>query len=137
MSNGTESAPFLDLAAKILIVDDVPSARKIVKRLLNKLGFKNIAEAASGINALEIIKAGDINLVISDWHMPEMEGIELVEKLRQQPETKKLPFIMITGTNSSEEVLRAVQGGVDDYVVKPFDSEILSKKIENALRKQD
>ena len=119
---------------KILVVDDFPTMRKIVKSLLGQLGFKNFTEAEDGAEALEILKTHpEIEMVVSDWNMPKMSGRELLEKVRATPSLHHLPFIMITGENASDMVRNAIAGGVTDFIVKPFTGALLEHRVKLAL----
>ena len=122
---------------KILVVDDVSSVRRIMKKLLIELGLRNIEEAADGEQALTMINAKSYQLVISDWNMPKLKGIELVEKMKADPKLKSIPFIMITANNSKEHVIEAARKGVKCYLGKPFTSEALRDKIVEALKVSD
>lgn len=119
---------------KVLVVDDVPSARKIVVRILKNLGVEFIETANNGKEALEKIRAGGVGLVISDWDMPEMDGIELVKILRSEQKTKALPFIIISSSADPDTESNAAGSGATDFVAKPFTSEMLGWKISMVLR---
>lgn len=120
----------IDRNMRILIVDDFASMRKIIKNILTQLGFTNFVEADDGATAFPIIKEGDINLVISDWNMPEMPGIELLKAVREDEQVKDMPFLMVTAEGKQDNVLEAVKAGVSQYVVKPFTPEVLEEKIK-------
>ncbi len=123
---------------KILVVDDFPTMRRIVKNLLNQLGFKNIEEAEDGQQAYnKLMSDPDFKLVVSDWNMPNMEGIELLKKIRQSEEPlKSIPFLMITAEAEKEKVIEAIKSGVDNYIVKPFTAEVLKEKLEKIAEKK-
>jgi two-component system chemotaxis response regulator CheY len=126
-----------NLTLKVLVVDDFPTMRRIVKNLLKQLGFENIDEAEDGEQALQRLKAGGYGLVISDWNMPNMEGIELLRNVRKQPEPlNNIPFLMVTAEAEKEKVIEAIKAGVDNYVVKPFTAEILKEKLEKIAAKK-
>jgi len=116
----------------ILVVDDMAAMRKILKTLLAQLGYKNVDEAEDGKQALEILKKNPnkYGLVITDWNMPNMTGIELVQEIRKDPELKHLPILMVTAEAKKENVLMAIKAGVNNYIVKPFTAETLKEKIE-------
>ncbi len=116
----------------ILVVDDMAAMRKILKTLLNQLGFKNIDEAEDGKQALEILRKNPskYGLVITDWNMPNMTGIELVQEIRKDETLKHLPILMVTAEAKKENVLMAIKAGVNNYIVKPFTAETLKEKIE-------
>jgi two-component system chemotaxis response regulator CheY len=120
---------------KVLIVDDVPSARKVIVRLLAKLGVTNVVEASSGEEALAHLGAGGFELVISDWNMPELDGLQLLAQMRQSTDHQKLPFILITSSADRDEVVHAFKAGISDYIVKPFNGETLAKKVDAVLGK--
>ncbi len=115
---------------KILIVDDFKTMRKIIRNLLKELGFSNVKEAEDGSMALGILKAENFDLVISDWNMPRMEGIELLKKIRKTEQLEHLPVLMITAEDKREQVIEAAQHGINGYIVKPFNAATLKEKIE-------
>lgn len=120
---------------KVLLADDSGVMRKIIARSLNSLWIDDVVEAADGAEALE--KFGDgtgIDLVLTDWNMPVMNGLELVQAIRGAGH--KVPIMMITTETEKEQVLKAIQAGVNDYLVKPFDQEMLTLKLERVLPKQ-
>ncbi|TCK04563.1 response regulator [Phorcysia thermohydrogeniphila] len=116
----------------ILIVDDMAAMRKILKTLLAQLGYKNVDEAEDGKQALEILRRNPdkYQLVITDWNMPNMTGIELVQEIRKDEKLKHLPILMVTAEAKKENVLMAIKAGVNNYIVKPFTAETLKDKIE-------
>ena len=115
---------------KILVVDDFSTMRRINKSLLRQLGYTNIEEADDGSTALQRLKQGDIDFVVSDWNMPKMEGIELLKAVRGDEKLKDTPFLMVTAESDKEKVVEAVKAGVNNYVVKPFTAETLKEKIK-------
>lgn len=117
----------------ILIVDDSPTMRRIIKNTLERLGYKESVEAGNGKEALQQLKEYPINFVITDWNMPEMNGLEFVTELRATPEYESLPVLMITTRGMKDDVLQAVQAGVNNYIVKPFTPETLEQKIQKLL----
>ncbi len=119
----------------ILVVDDSPTMRRIICNTLDRLGYKNHVEAENGQQAWELIQKGGINFLLTDWNMPEMDGLELVTTIRRSPAHKDLPIIMITTKGMTEEVLKAVKAGVNNYIVKPFTPEVLEEKIKAVLAK--
>lgn len=121
---------------KVLVVDDFPTMRRIVKNLLKQLGFENIEEAENGEDALRKLKSGEFGLVVSDWNMPVMEGIELLKNVRSDPQLKDIPFLMVTAEAEKEKVIEAIKAGVDNYIVKPFTGEILKEKLEKIAQKR-
>jgi two-component system chemotaxis response regulator CheY len=114
----------------ILIVDDYKTMLRIVRGLLNQIGFNNIDEATDGTAAHILIQQKQYGLVISDWNMEPMSGFELLKKVRSDEKTKTLPFIMITAESKTDNVIAAKQAGVSNYIVKPFNAETLKQKIE-------
>lgn len=119
----------LDLKMNILIVDDFATMRKIIRNILRQKGFTNIVEADDGTTALSILRKEKIDLIISDWNMPQMPGIELLKTVRTTPEWKDIPFLMVTAEGQKENVLEAVKNRVNNYIVKPFTPETLLEKI--------
>ena len=115
----------------ILIVDDFPTMRKIVKQVLRQLGYATVQEAEDGVQALEILKRDTaIQFVVSDWNMPNMTGIELLKTVRADPKLKHLPFLMITAEADKENIVEAVKSGVSNYIVKPFNAATMKEKME-------
>lgn len=121
---------------RVLVVDDFPTMRRIVKNLLKQLGFENIDEAENGEDALNKLKSGEYGLVVSDWNMPVMEGIELLKNVRNDPQLKDIAFLMVTAEAEKEKVIEAIKAGVDNYVVKPFTGEVLKEKLEKIAQKK-
>jgi two-component system chemotaxis response regulator CheY len=124
----------MNLGMKILIVDDFITMRRIIKGSLKKIGFNNIIEAEDGNMALSEMKKDKIDLVISDWNMPHMTGLELLKAIRKDQALKDVPFIMVTAEGQRENVLHAVQEGVNNYVIKPFTPEVLAEKIKKVFK---
>ncbi len=120
----------LDLSMKILVVDDFSTMRRIIKNILKQIGFTDIDEAENGQVALSKLNDNDYDLVVSDWNMPEMTGIELLKAVRATEAIKDIPFLMVTAEAKKENVVEAVKAGVNNYIVKPFTAEILQEKIE-------
>lgn len=124
----------VDKNMNILIVDDYNTMLRIIKNLLKQLGFNNVDEATDGTMALEKIKAKDYGLVISDWNMEPMTGIELLRQIRASNDNfKNVPFIMITAESKTENVVEAKKAGVNNYIVKPFNAETLKTKMTAVL----
>ncbi len=113
----------------ILVVDDFSTMRRIIKGLLQDLGFSNITEAADGLTALSLLKAGNFDLLITDWNMPGMQGVELLREVRADERMKKLPVLMLTAEAKREQIVAAAQAGVSGYVIKPFTAATLKEKI--------
>ena len=120
----------MNLKMRILVVDDFASMRNIIKGLLNQIGFQNIEEAKDGSTALEKLKIGKFDLVICDWNMPKVPGIEVLKAVRNDPRLKDLPFLMVTAEAKKDYIIEAVKAGVTQYIVKPFTAETLRKKLE-------
>ena len=124
----------MDLKIKILIVDDITSMRKIVTDSLFQIGYTNLIEAKDGETALKTLKLNNIDLILCDWNMPKMSGIELLKTLRKDEKLKDTPFIMITAEGRKENILEAIKEGVNNYIVKPFNTEALKTKIETVFQ---
>ena len=123
----------VDMNMNILIVDDYKTMLRIISNLLKQLGFKNIEEAADGSEALRKLRDGNFGLVISDWNMVPMTGLQLLKEVRADAKLKPLPFIMVTAESKTENVLAAKRAGVSNYIMKPFNAETLREKIANVL----
>jgi two-component system chemotaxis response regulator CheY len=119
----------MDKNIKILIVDDFSTMRRIVKNLLNDLGFFNTAEADDGSTALEELRRNKYDLVITDWNMPGMPGIDLLKTIRADGALAKMPVLMVTAEAKREQIIEAAQAGVNGYVIKPFTAGTLSEKL--------
>jgi two-component system chemotaxis response regulator CheY len=126
----------LPLDLKILVVDDFESMRRIVKQMLNALGFRDITLADDGQSALPLLQQGNFGLLITDWNMPQMEGIELVRAVRADPRLKNLPILMVTAEAQRERIIQAAQAGVNEYIVKPFVPATLRAKLEKLFAKR-
>lgn len=120
---------------KILVVDDFPTMRRIVKNLLRQLGYENIEEAEDGIQAYSKLKNDGFEFIVSDWNMPNMDGFELLKKVKSDPELRDIPFLMVTAEAEKEKVIEAIKAGVSNYIVKPFTAEILKEKMDKILEK--
>ena len=127
--------PEINLGMKVLVVDDFATMRKIVRNILKQIGFSNIVEADDGANALEIIKSEKVDFVVTDWNMPNMTGLELLQSIRATDNAKDLPVLMVTAEGLANNVVDAVKAGVDNYVVKPFTAETVQTKIEQIFAK--
>jgi two-component system chemotaxis response regulator CheY len=119
----------MDSNTNILIVDDYRTMLRIIRNLLKQLNFHNVVEASDGSEALAKLHAADFGLVISDWNMAPMTGLELLKEMRADARLKAIPFIMITAESKADNVLAATQAGVSNYIVKPFDAQTLREKI--------
>ena len=118
----------------VLVVDDFATMRRIVKGTLKELGFRSFVEAENGKMALSELGKERIDLVISDWNMPEMTGIEFLKAVRSNEQYKDLPFVMVTAEGQKENVMEAIQAGVSNYIVKPFTPETLRQKLESLFK---
>jgi len=119
---------------KILLVDDQPLIRKIVRDILAQLGYMNIEEAENGQDALEKLKAKKFDLIFLDWNMPVMQGIDVLRELRKMPAYKDTPVIMLTAEAEKEKVITAIQEGVTNYIVKPFKPATLKEKLAESWK---
>ncbi len=117
----------------VLIVDDQKSIRSLVRSGLSQLGVVHIAEAADGVEAMKSLLINPVHLIISDFNMPNMDGLDLLKAVRENPPTARTAFIMLTGRADRELVQRAVQLGVNNYLVKPFNVQVLKSKVEQVL----
>lgn len=124
-----------DYKMKILVVDDFSTMRRIVKNVLKQLGFENIEEAEDGAQALAKLKSGAFNFMVSDWNMPNMDGLELLKAVRLDPALKSLPILMVTAEAEKDKVVTAIQAGVNNYVVKPFTAEVFKEKMDRIFEK--
>lgn len=125
-----------DLQMRILVVDDFPTMRRIVKTLLRQLGYTNVIEAEDGQAGLAKLKNEKIDLVLLDWNMPKMTGLELLKAMRADDALQQIPVVMITAEGRKEDVLEAVKAGVNNFVVKPFTAETLEEKLAKVLEKK-
>jgi two-component system, chemotaxis family, chemotaxis protein CheY len=123
----------MDVEMNVLVVDDFATMRRIVKGVLKGLGFKNITEAENGKAALSELKNQKFGLIVSDWNMPEMTGLEFLKAVRGDAECKETPFIMVTAEGQKENIVEAIQAGVSNYIVKPFKPETLEEKLKAVL----
>ncbi len=123
----------VDLTMNVLIVDDYATMLRIVRNLLKQVGFSNVDEASDGGQALQMMRLKKYGLVISDWNMEPMTGIDLLRAVRSDDELKPTPFIMVTAESKTENVVEAKKAGVSNYIVKPFSSETLKGKIASVI----
>jgi two-component system chemotaxis response regulator CheY len=119
----------LDPSMDVLVVDDVLAMRRIIKTALNDLGFENIREAKNGQIALDELKRKKADLVVLDWNMPVMSGIDLLRAIRVDEELKFTPVLMVTAEANPENLMEAVKAGVNNYIVKPFSTKTLQEKL--------
>lgn len=124
-----------DPKMKFLVVDDFSTMRRIVRNLLKELGFTNVEEAEDGAIALQKLQAGGFDFVVTDWNMPNMDGLTLLQNIRKTPQLKSLPVLMITAEAKKENIIAAAQAGANGYIVKPFTAATLSEKLEKIFEK--
>ncbi|TAN60054.1 response regulator [bacterium] len=120
---------------KILVVDDFSTMRRIIKNILREIGYHNVEEAEDGAKALEKLKLTPFDFVVTDWNMPNMPGIELLKEIRKDPELKAIPVLMVTAESQKENVVQAVEAGVNNYIVKPFTATALKERIDLIIEK--
>ncbi|MBI2059468.1 MAG: response regulator [Nitrospirae bacterium] len=120
---------------RILVVDDFQPMRKIIRNLLKQIGYENVSEAVDGINALETLKAQTFDLVVSDWNMPRMTGLEMLKAIRADDQLRALPVLMVTAENEMEKVKDAIEAGVNYYIVKPFTAKTLLERLGQVFTK--
>jgi two-component system chemotaxis response regulator CheY len=125
----------VDKNLKILIVDDYSTMRRIVKNLLNDLGFTNTTEADDGRSAWPMLQNGDFDFVVTDWNMPGMTGIDLLKAIRGEPRLAKLPVLMVTAEAQRDQIIAAAQAGVNGYIIKPFTAVTLKEKIDKIFQR--
>ncbi|HEX4262517.1 MAG TPA: response regulator [Acetobacteraceae bacterium] len=123
----------LDRSIQVLIVDDYKTMLRIIRNLLKQIEFDRVEEASDGTEALAKLRGGGFGLVISDWNMQPMTGLQLLQEVRADTRLRTLPFIMITAESKTENVVAAKHAGVSNYIVKPFNAETLRDKIEKVL----
>lgn len=125
----------LDKNMKILVVDDFSTMRRIIRNLLRELGFENVSEADDGNTALPMLRRGGFDFLITDWNMPGMTGLELLEGVRSDSELATLPVLMVTAEAKREQIIAAAQAGVNGYIVKPFTAITLKEKIQKIFER--
>ena len=123
----------VDMNMPILIVDDYKTMLRIIRNLLKQLGFNNVDEATDGAAALAKLRDKEFGLIISDWNMEPMSGLQLLKEVRADNALKELPFIMVTAESKSENVVAAKQAGVSNYIVKPFNAATLKAKLNSVI----
>ena len=122
------------MTLKLLVVDDSSTMRRIIKNTLQRLGYEDVLEAEHGLEAWQIMdRTPDIDILVTDWNMPEMNGLELVRKVRAGRKYDNMPIIMITTEGGKAEVITALKAGVNNYIVKPFTPQVLKDKLEDVL----
>ena len=123
-----------DKSMKFLVVDDFSTMRRIVRNLLKELGFANVDEAEDGVIALQKLKSGGFEFVVSDWNMPNMDGLMLLKSIRADADLKALPVLMVTAEAKKENIVAAAQAGANGYVVKPFTAATLDEKLNKIFQ---
>ncbi len=118
---------------KILVVDDSSTMRRIIINTLNKIGYSDYTEAANGREGVEKLAAVPIDMIITDWNMPEMSGVDFIRAVRANDQTKHLPVIMVTTNAAQEDIVQALDAGVNNYVVKPFTPDTIKERIQAAI----
>ncbi|MEE4464435.1 chemotaxis protein CheY [Azotobacter chroococcum] len=124
-----------DKNMSILVVDDFPTMRRIVRSLLKELGFNNVEEAEDGQDALNKLRGGGFEFVVSDWNMPNLDGLEMLKQIRSDDGLKHLPVLMVTAEAKKENIIAAAQAGANGYVVKPFTAATLEEKLNKIFEK--
>lgn len=125
----------IDTKSKFLVVDDFSTMRRIVRSLLKELGYENVEEAEDGVVALSRLRQGGVDFVVTDWNMPNMTGLELLQQIRADAKLKSLPVLMITAEAKRENIMQAAQAGANGYIVKPFTAATLDEKMKKILEK--
>src|SRR5690606_32399885 len=120
---------------RILIVDDSPTMRRIIKNLLKDLGFENVDEAEDGAMGLEKLRNGNFDFVVSDWNMPNLDGLEMLKQIRADANLSTMPVLMVTAEAKKENIIAAAQAGASGYVVKPFTAATLEEKLNKIFEK--
>lgn len=120
----------------VLVVDDFATMRRIVNNLIREAGFGAVTEAEDGVEALRKLENGDFKFIVSDWNMPNMNGLELLKAVRSAPNLKHLPFLLITAEARKDNIIDAAHAGADGYIVKPFTATILSDKMTAILKRK-
>ncbi|HLR81681.1 MAG TPA: chemotaxis response regulator CheY [Paenalcaligenes sp.] len=122
---------------KILVVDDFPTMRRIIRNLLKDLGYENVDEAEDGAIALEKLRNGQFDFVVSDWNMPNMDGLELLKTIRNDETLAEMPVLMVTAEAKRDNIIAAAQAGANGYVVKPFTAATLEEKLDAIFEKMN
>jgi len=124
-----------DPNTKFLVVDDFSTMRRIVRNLLKELGYANVEEAEDGVDGLSKLESGDFDFVVSDWNMPNMDGLAMLKKIREDSKLSSLPVLMVTAEAKKENIIAAAQAGANGYVVKPFTAATLDEKLSKIFEK--
>ena len=126
-----------DPQLRFLVVDDFSTMRRIVRNLLKELGYANVDEAEDGVMALAKLRSESFDFVVSDWNMPNMDGLTMLQNIRADPALAKLPVLMVTAEAKKENIIAAAQAGASGYVVKPFTAATLDEKLNKIFEKMD
>ncbi len=126
-----------DPSTRFLVVDDFSTMRRIIRNLLKELGFANVDEAEDGVIALQKLSHGTFQFVVTDWNMPNMDGLQLLQSIRANPALRHLPVLMVTAEAKKENIIAAAQAGADGYVVKPFTGATLGEKMKKIFDKKN
>jgi two-component system, chemotaxis family, chemotaxis protein CheY len=132
---GSSKGNEMDKGMKILVVDDFPTMRRIVRNLLKELGYSNVDEAEDGQAGLARLRSGTYDFVISDWNMPNLDGLAMLKQIRADASLAHLPVLMVTAESKKENIIAAAQAGASGYVVKPFTAATLDEKLNKILEK--
>lgn len=124
-----------DKNIKFLVVDDMSTMRRIVRSILKEIGFDNVEEAEDGVDGLNKLRSGKFDFVISDWNMPNMDGLEMLKAIRADDALKSLPVMLVTAEAKKENIIEAAKAGASGYVVKPFTAAVLEEKMNKIFEK--
>jgi|SRR5208283_2670056 len=130
-----EAILMFDPKTRFLVVDDFSTTRRVVKNILKQLGYDSIEEADDGAQAYSKLQNGQYDFVISDWNMPNMDGLELLKKIRSDERLKAMPVLMVTAEAEREKVILAIQAGVSNYIMKPFTADMVKEKLDKIFEK--
>jgi len=129
-----EAIKGLDTSKRVLVAEDNPNLRTVLVNIIKKIGYTNVVQVEDGRSAWQLIEMGKVDLVLSDWAMPELDGIEVLRKLRKaKPPINKIPFLMITAADTKSAIITAGKEGVDAYIIKPFSVKTVAEKIQEAV----
>ncbi|MBA4741206.1 MAG: chemotaxis response regulator CheY [Azoarcus sp.] len=126
-----------DPKMKFLVVDDFSTMRRIVRNLLKELGYTNVDEAEDGVVALQKLDGGGFDFVVTDWNMPNMDGLTLLQSIRKAPSLKHLPVLMVTAEAKKENIIAAAQAGASGYIVKPFTAATMAEKLQKIFDRME
>lgn len=124
----------MDFSLEVLLVDDLANMRRLMKNIVRGIGFKTIHEACDGREALKILEDQNVGLIISDWNMPNMTGIEFLKHIRTLEKFKTTPFLMVTAEATKDNILEAISAGASNYVVKPVQADVVEAKLKQIFR---